>query len=60
VKSWLVTSHPMRLIGSYYNAEMEKNYFMPTKLAQEFDGILFIDQTTRARPNPSVTNAVLP
>ena len=60
VKSWLATSRPMRLIGSYYNAEAEKHYFMPTKLAHEFDGILFIDETTRARPNPSVTNAAQP
>jgi erythromycin esterase len=46
VVQWLTTSRPMRLIGLYYNAQAEKSYFIPTKLMQEFDGIIFFDQTT--------------
>jgi erythromycin esterase len=58
VIQWLSASHPMRSIGSYYNPQTEKNYFAPTILKQEFDGIVFFDQTKRARPNPSVRNVV--
>ncbi|HET9714031.1 MAG TPA: erythromycin esterase family protein [Pyrinomonadaceae bacterium] len=46
VVQWLTTSRPMRFIGLYYNAQAEKNYFIPTKLMREFDGIIFFDQTT--------------
>lgn len=52
---WLDSAHPMRSIGStYYPGAPERNAFGPTILAKEFDGLFFIDATTRARPNPSV------
>ena len=57
VARWLTTPHPMRVIGSYYNSQAEKNYFIPVTLKQEFDGIVFFDKITRAHPNPSVKNA---
>lgn len=46
VVQWLKTPRPMRVIGLYYNAQAEKNYFIPTKLMGDFDGIVFFDQTT--------------
>ena len=56
VAEWLTTPHPMRVIGSYYNSQAEKNYFIPVTLKQEFDGIVFFDKITRAHLNPSVKN----
>jgi erythromycin esterase len=52
---WLDSSHPMRSIGStYYPGSPEQSIFGQTVVGKEFDGIFFIDSTTRARPNPSV------
>lgn len=53
---WLTTPHPMRDIGSVYEASAEPYFFAPTILQRRYDGLLFIDTTTRARPNPSVKN----
>jgi erythromycin esterase len=53
---WLGSPHPMRSIGSGYDPGFEARYFQPTIPGQEFDGLFFIDATTRARPNPSVKN----
>ena len=50
VMRWLTAPRPIRNIGSYYNAQAEKNYLIPTKLTPEFDGIVFFNQTTRAHP----------
>lgn len=52
---WLDSPHPMRSIGStYYPGSPEQNIFGLTVVGKEFDGLFFIDSTTRARPNPSV------
>lgn len=51
---WLATPHPMRSVGSMYAPGFEQQSFGPTTIAKEFDGLFFIDTTTRARPNPSV------
>jgi hypothetical protein len=50
VTQWLTMPRPFRMIGSYYNAQAEKNYFIPTKLTPEFDGLVFFNQSTRAHP----------
>ena len=50
VTRWLTLPRPSRMIGLYYNAQAEKNYFIPTKLTPEFDGIVFFNETTRAHP----------
>lgn len=47
---WLTMPRPLRMIGLYYNAQAEKNYFIPTKLTPEFDGIVFFNESTRAHP----------
>lgn len=51
---WLATPHPMRSVGSMYAPGSEQQSFEPTTITKAFDGLFFIDTTTRARPNPSV------
>ena len=53
---WLAAPRPMRSVGSMYAPNFEQNSFFPTTISEEFDGLFFIDTTTRARPNPSVKN----
>ena len=53
---WLATPHPMRSVGSMYAPGSEQNSFSPVTIGKEFDGLFFIDTTSRARPNPSVKN----
>ena len=54
VVEWLSTPHPMRTVGSTYAPSFERRSFAPITIGDEFDGLFFIDATTRARPNPSV------
>ncbi|GAB4034602.1 erythromycin esterase family protein [Spirosoma jeollabukense] len=56
VNGWLTTPSPMRSIGSVYAPRAEENFFYPVTIGQRFDGLLFINTTTRARPNSSVKN----
>lgn len=56
LQEWLSAALPMRFIGSGYSPEAEQSFFRPIVLNEEFDGLFFIDMTTRARPNPSVKN----
>ena len=56
VAEWLATPHPMRSVGSIFAAATANSVFAPTLLKQEFDGVVFFETTTRARPNPSVPN----
>jgi len=53
---WLAAPRLMRSIGSGFAADSERNFFASLKPGGEFDGLFFIDTTSRARPNPSVTN----
>jgi erythromycin esterase len=50
VAEWMAVAHPMRAIGATYDVKNE-NKLLPTVLQQSFDGLFFIDTTTRARPN---------
>jgi erythromycin esterase len=56
IGEWLAAPHPMRSIGSIYAAGSEQSSFSPVTIGKEFDGLFFIDTTSRARPNPSVKN----
>lgn len=56
VRTWLTTPYLMRSVGSIYRPGAEQNFFHPVTIGDRFDGLLFIDTTTRARPNPSVKN----
>ena len=53
---WLASPRPMRLVGSMYAPNFEQGSFSPITIGKEFDGMFFVDTTTRARPNPSVKN----
>jgi len=53
---WLAGPHPMRSVGSMYAAGSEQSSFSPITIGKEFDGLFFVDTTSRARPNPSVKN----
>ena len=55
-QTWLTTPYLMRSVGSIYQPNAELNFFHPVIIDSRFDGLLFIDTTTRARPNPSVRN----
>jgi erythromycin esterase len=51
---WLTTPRPMRAVGAIFAPGNESAYYSPETLQGTYDGIFFIDATTRARPNPSV------
>jgi len=53
---WLAAPRPMRSVGSVYAPGFEQNYFSRITVSKEFDGLFFIDTSTRAHPNPSVKN----
>lgn len=55
---WLTSPHSMRSVGSVYSPSSENSSFGATNLSRDFDGLFFIETTTRARPNPSVKNVV--
>lgn len=55
VRHWLTTPQPVRGgVGWYFKPAYEASMFQPATLGKLYDGLLFIDTTTRARPNPSV------
>jgi erythromycin esterase len=57
ISEWLAAPREMRTIGSVFDPSSdERNYFGPLVVGKEFDGLFFIKETTRARPNPSVKN----
>lgn len=45
---WMSVAHPMRDIGSTYDSD--DNSYVPVVLEKSFDGLFFLDTTTRARP----------
>ncbi len=52
VSDWLAASRPMRSIGAVYSHETAQQWYRPTILAEQFDALLFLEETTPARPNP--------
>lgn len=56
VGDWLKRSVTMRSIGSVYSPEAGPQYYAPVILRHNYDGLFFIDRTTRARPNPGIKN----
>jgi erythromycin esterase len=50
IADWIAVAHPMRATGATFDAKDETR-LTPTKLEHSFDGLFFIDTTTRARPN---------
>ena len=51
VAKWLNSEHLMCNIGGGFSYKWTYQYLVPTVLTEHFDGILYIDKTTRARPN---------
>jgi erythromycin esterase len=49
VAAWLATPHPMRETGAVFLTEADMT--LPTVITDRFDALLFVDRTTRARPN---------
>jgi len=53
--SWFARPHAMRSIGNGYGLNNPSGYYRaPATLGKSYDGVIFIERTTRARPNPSV------
>lgn len=50
IADWMSEAHQMRAMGATYDTKNE-NALVPIVLKQSFDGLFFIDATTRARPN---------
>ena len=53
VMAWLEIPRPMQLIGATYYPSRRNPYMVPTVLARDFDGLVFISTTTRAQPTPA-------
>ena len=47
--AWLTSPHPMRETGALFVSEADMTE--PVVITDRFDAILFVDRTTRARPN---------
>jgi hypothetical protein len=43
----------MRSIGSGYSVKSPENFFSPTRIDANYDGLVFFGTTTRALPNPT-------
>lgn len=56
VRSWLSKPLVARWMGAVYRADAPGSSLGDVTPVKQFDGMLFIDRTTRARPNPSVAN----
>jgi C-terminal processing protease CtpA/Prc len=58
VKEWFTSPHPMRMAGALFDPGVENTqYYSPTELAQTYDAMIFIDETTRARPLKAMPHA---
>ena len=51
IEQWLTSTHRMRSIGLGFYGDRES--FLRLNVQQTFDGLAFIETTTRARPNPT-------
>ena len=48
VAHWFGVPHPMREIGAVFAGEEQMSH--PVVLSDHYDGIIFVNETTRARP----------
>jgi len=54
VQKWLASAHPMRFIGAAFSPKIgDKQYMAPIIPKDHFDGVVFFEMTSRARPNPT-------
>jgi len=58
VGRWLSSPHLMFAVGAVFSDSMPPDQYMaPTVLREAFDGLIFIEKTTRAQPNPTAISA---
>jgi erythromycin esterase-like protein len=55
VQAWFANARPGRFIGNQFNPTRAATFYQTERLSELFDIIVFIDQTTRARPIPEAT-----
>jgi erythromycin esterase len=55
IAAWLSSPHPMRELGAVFSDEA--GCTAPVVITDRFDALLFVDRTTRARPNPPIADA---
>ncbi len=60
VAKWLSTAQPVYSMGGVYSNDWKpEQHIASAVLRQEFDGLIFIERTTRARPNATAINRPL-
>jgi erythromycin esterase len=59
VDQWIAAPSRTRSIGSMYANGPERIWYAPLTITEEFDGLVFFDTVSRARPNPSVKNVII-
>jgi erythromycin esterase len=54
VSDWLSSPHPAFSVGSGFSTEWQVAQYMAPEIPRgTYDGLIFVNQTTRARPNPT-------
>ena len=53
IAKWLETEMPMRSIGSGYSVKQAGSFYAPTRIDENYDGLVYFGTTTRALPNPT-------
>jgi erythromycin esterase-like protein len=51
--TWPTGPRPLRDVPAGFEPPDESTYYIPVNLPHDFDAIVFMEETTRARPNPS-------
>lgn len=54
VREWFSQKQMFRSIGNYYDPKNPDDFYITDVIPEYFDMVIFIDQTSRARPTPSV------
>jgi erythromycin esterase len=54
VADWLRSKHPLRTAGAVFQPENEVEHYEPVAPAREYDALVFLETTTRARPTAAV------
>ncbi len=54
LKEFSETDLETRSFGALANRNFVESYYAPVTIKRDFDGMIFIDNTTRAVPNPKV------
>jgi erythromycin esterase-like protein len=52
-RRWLDAPQLQYYVGSGFSNPSAPRYLIPSAVGQQYDGMIFIDKTTRARPNPT-------